>query len=48
MQTDREQYAPWVLEDIDRRCGFMLDQGATTFWETMEGWQDFSSKTASK
>ena len=43
LQTDRDRYASWVLEDIDRRCGYMLDHGATTFWETMKGWQDFNN-----
>ena len=43
LQTDRDRYASWILEDIDRRCGYMLDHGATTFWETMKGWQDFDN-----
>ena len=24
-------------------CGYMLDEGATTFWETMAGWKDFQN-----
>ena len=43
LQTDEDRYAPWVLADIDRRCGYMLDHGATTFWETMDGWHDFDN-----
>ena len=42
LQTDRDRYASWILEDIDRRCGYMLDHDATTFWETMKGWRDFN------
>jgi len=41
LQTDREQYADFVLHDIDARYGYMLDQGATTFWETMGGTHAF-------
>lgn len=43
LQTDKSRYTPWVLADIDRRCGYMLDHGATTFWETMDGWHDFDN-----
>ena len=43
LQTDKDRYTSWVLADIDRRCGYMLDEGATTFWETMAGWQDFNN-----
>ena len=43
LQTDREKYSDYVLDDIDARCGYMLDQGATTFWETLNGWQDFGN-----
>lgn len=27
----------WILRDIDRKWGHMLAQGATSFWETLEG-----------
>ena len=37
LQTDEAAYADFVLQDIDSRYGYMLDQGATTFWETMGG-----------
>lgn len=43
LQTDRERYAAFVLNDIDTRYGCMLDQGATTFWETMGGWHSFEN-----
>lgn len=34
-------YDAKILEDIDRRWGVMLFQGATTFWETEIGADDF-------
>jgi len=43
LQTNRDRYAEFVLQDIDKRCGYMLDQGATSFWETMDGWQAFGN-----
>ena len=42
LQTDCDHYRSFVLHDIDSRYGYMLDRGATTFWETMGGWQAFS------
>lgn len=41
MQVDTEHYKDFILNDIDTRYGYMLDQGATTFWENMGGWQAF-------
>ncbi len=41
LAADREKYTPVILNEIDRDCGFMLDHGATTFWETMVGQADF-------
>ena len=36
-----EKYKMWILKDIRRKYKIMLDEGATTFWETEKGWQDF-------
>ncbi len=36
-----DKYSTFVIEDIKRKYGNMLDQGATTFWETEKGWEDF-------
>ena len=36
-------YRDWILQDIRKKYGYMLDQGATTFWETEKGWQDFDN-----
>lgn len=43
LQTDRDRYQNFVLTDIDNRCSYMLNQGATTFWETMGGWHSFEN-----
>ena len=43
LQVDRDRYKNFVLTDIDSRCGYMLDKGATTFWETMGGWRSFEN-----
>lgn len=34
-------YEQYILEEIDRIWGYMLDNGATTFWETAKGEADF-------
>ena len=39
--VDREQYKPFILQDIDRKYQKMLDAGATSFWETEIGQSDF-------
>ena len=36
-----DKYSTFVIDDIKRKYGNMLDQGATTFWETEKGWEDF-------
>jgi hypothetical protein len=41
LKVDREKYGKYVLADIDRNFGYMLNNGATSFWETMKGWHDF-------
>ncbi len=41
LATDAAKYTDVVLGEIDRDCGYMLDRGATTFWETIEGEADF-------
>ncbi len=40
---NREKFAPVILSEIDRDCSYMLDRGATTFWETIKGDSDFSN-----
>lgn len=35
------KYSTFVIEDIRMKYGKMLAQGATTFWETEKGWEDF-------
>lgn len=36
-----EKYKEFVIEDIKTKYGKMLKAGATTFWETEKGWEDF-------
>lgn len=36
-----DKYSTFVIDDIKRKYGKMLEQGATTFWETEKGWEDF-------
>ena len=39
---DKDRYREEILLDIDRRWGKMLDEGATTFFETELGAADFN------
>ena len=41
LKTDSRRFAPVILDEIDRDCSFMLNRGATTFWETLYGEGDF-------
>lgn len=34
-------YGRYIKEDIRRNYGYMLQEGATSFWETVIGWHDF-------
>lgn len=34
LKVDAETYSPYILEELRRKFKRMLDQGATTFWET--------------
>lgn len=39
--TFGEDFHEYILEDIREKYGYMLDCGATTFWETLRGAEDF-------
>ena len=41
LAENREKYAPVVLDEIDRTYSYMLENGATAFWETIKGAEDF-------
>ncbi|MBQ3020396.1 MAG: family 78 glycoside hydrolase catalytic domain [Clostridia bacterium] len=41
LKVDKEKYAEFVLSDIDKIYEYMLDCGATSFWETIKGESDF-------
>ncbi len=34
--------ADYILQDIRTKYGYMLSKGATTFWETIKGENDFN------
>ena len=42
LRVSRAKYAPVILDEIDQVYFGMLREGATTFWETIEGEADFS------
>ncbi len=35
--TDKEGYKDYIIKDIEKRYSYMLDAGATSFWETEKG-----------
>ena len=41
IKTDRDRYKDFILSEISRTYLTMLDQGATSFWETVRGKDDF-------
>lgn len=41
LSYDRQKYGTVILNEIDRVYGYMLRQGATSFWETISGADDF-------
>ena len=42
LSVDESYYKDYILKDIETKYSYMLDQGATTFWETLEGWKAFA------
>ena len=42
LAADREAYKDVILAELDRDYLYMLRNGATTFWETIRGEEDFS------
>ncbi|MBQ3041449.1 MAG: family 78 glycoside hydrolase catalytic domain [Clostridia bacterium] len=41
LMVDKEKYSSFILSDIEKNYKIMLDQGADTVWETIEGANDF-------
>ncbi len=41
ISVDKDKYKPYILKDIETRFTRMLDNGATSFWETEKGESDF-------
>ncbi len=42
VMTDEVRYREYILAEISRIWGYMLDHGATSFWETILGADDFA------
>lgn len=43
LSVKSKDYSSFILNDIKEKYGNMLNCGATTFWETELGWQDFGN-----
>ena len=41
--TFGNEYKDYIIKDIEKKYSHMLNEGATTFWETIEGWRAFSN-----
>ena len=41
LMVNEEKYAERILNEIDQNYAYMLNQGATSFWETLKGAEDF-------
>lgn len=41
LQTDFALYRQYIMDDIDSRCGRMLERNAASFWETEDGERAF-------
>ncbi len=41
LREDKAKYTPIILAELDRDYTYMLERGATTFWETIVGASDF-------
>lgn len=41
LRCDRQRYGAHILSELDRVYGYMLSHGATSFWETIKGADDF-------
>lgn len=40
--TFGDTYKDYIINDIEEKYGYMLSCGATTFWETIDGWRAFN------
>lgn len=41
LKINSEKYSELILNEIDKNYAYMLNQGATSFWETLKGAEDF-------
>ena len=42
LSVSKEKYGDYIIRDIDEKYGYMLSCGATSFWETLKGHEDFN------
>lgn len=42
LAVNEAKYAPAILKGIDKTYSYMLNEGATSFWETIKGQADFA------
>ena len=42
LYVDEKKYGEYILADIEKHYGYMLERGATSFWETLKGADDFN------
>jgi len=43
LMTEKDKFGRWVFDKISRDWGYMLFNGATSFWETLKGARDFNN-----
>lgn len=41
--TDKEKYSQYILDDIRKNYGYMIENGATSFWENIVGYKAFDN-----
>ena len=41
LSANQDKYAEYILRDIDKDYGYMLENGATSFWETLNGYREY-------
>ena len=43
IKVDKEKYTPYIIKTIEEKYKNMLDNGATSFWETEDGESAFDN-----
>lgn len=42
IKVDKQRYRDYILNEIDEIFGKMIDEGSTSFWETLDGYKAFN------